>query len=415
MLEVCTGALDTARIDRTAAPMSSPHVSSAPRPEPAVAGADDRPLLSVHRLDMAHPGDLSALAALFDEGTVRAADVVAVIGKTEGNGGVNDFTRGYFTQTLMGLLAERTGRSVETLLRELPCVLSGGTEGVLSPHYVVFARHGRLEAATPGADTTGPAALAIGTALSAPLATQDVGRWAHVVSVTGAVRVAMGDAGITRPDDVVFVQVKVPCVTAVRAQAAAAAGHAVLTADANRSMAAARAAGAFGVAVALGELPEDDALEAALLSDFERFSERASISCGVEVEADEVIVLGHSTRWRGELRMGCAPMRDALDLGAVARALRPLGMTADPQVGVDEATRIAAVFVKCEPDRRGRVRGARHTMLDDTDINAQRHVRGAVGGLVAGVLGDTRLFVSGGAEHQGPDGGGLVAVIARTS
>ena len=33
-------------------------------------------------------------------------------------------------------------------------------------------------------------------------------------------------------------------------------------------------------------------------------------------------------------------------------------------------------------------------MLDDTDINAQRHIRGAVGGLVASVLGDRRIFVS---------------------
>ena len=74
-----------------------------------------------------------------------------------------------------------------------------------------------------------------------------------------------------------------------------------------------------------------------------------------------------------------------------------------------------AVFVKCEPDRRGHIRGQRHTMLDDTDINAQRHIRGAVGGLVAGVLGDTRIFVSGGAEHQGPDGGGLIAAIAERS
>ncbi len=35
--------------------------------------------------------------------------------------------------------------------------------------------------------------------------------------------------------------------------------------------------------------------------------------------------------------------------------------------------------------------------------------------MVAGVLGDGRIFVSGGAEHQGPDGGGLVAVIARVT
>jgi len=38
---------------------------------------------------------------------------------------------------------------------------------------------------------------------------------------------------------------------------------------------------------------------------------------------------------------------------------------------------------------------------------------GDVSQLVAGVIGDARTFVSGGAEHQGPDGGGLIAVIAE--
>ncbi len=37
----------------------------------------------------------------------------------------------------------------------------------------------------------------------------------------------------------------------------------------------------------------------------------------------------------------------------------------------------------------------------------------AVGAIVASVLGDTALFVSGGAEHQGPDGGGLVSLIVE--
>ena len=90
--------------------------------------SDTRPQLHVRRLPMAHPGDLSALAALLDAGDLRAHEIVAVIGKTEGNGGVNDFTRGYFTQSLIGLLATRLGRPAEALVRELPCVLSGGTE-----------------------------------------------------------------------------------------------------------------------------------------------------------------------------------------------------------------------------------------------------------------------------------------------
>ena len=52
-------------------------------------------------------------------------------------------------------------------------------------------------------------------------------------------------------------------------------------------------------------------------------------------------------------------------------------------------------------------------MLDDSDIHASRHARALVGGVLAGVFGETQLFVSGGAEHQGPDGGGPLAVIAR--
>ena len=59
------------------------------------------------------------------------------------------------------------------------------------------------------------------------------------------------------------------------------------------------------------------------------------------------------------------------------------------------------------------IRGARHIMGDDSDIQASRHARALVGGVLAAGFGRTDLFVSGGAEHQGPDGGGPIAVIAR--
>ena len=54
-----------------------------------------------------------------------------------------------------------------------------------------------------------------------------------------------------------------------------------------------------------------------------------------------------------------------------------------------------------------------HQRLDDGDINQQRHIREAVGAIIASIFNDTGLFVSGGAEHQGPDGGGIVALIAE--
>jgi cyanuric acid amidohydrolase len=360
----------------------------------------------VFRLSMAHPGDLSALEGLITDGIIAAGEVTAVIGKTEGNGGVNDFTRGYFTQTLMALLSRYLNEPAAQLLREIPCVLSGGTEGVMSPHYSVFCVRDDKAAASHGS------ALAIGTAFSAPVPVEIVGRRAHVESVAEAVRQAIANAGIERLEDVHFVQVKCPCVTVARASVGIAASKKPPPDDPPKPTAYARAAGAFGVALGLGEIEPDDFDDASLLSDFFIQSPRASISSGVEVESNEVIVLGNSSLWAGTLRIAHRPMADALDIGAIVDVLSDLGIAATPQVAADAAADIATVLVKCEPDRCGRIRGQRHTMLDDTDINAQRHIRGAVAGLVAGVIGDSRIFVSGGAEHQGPDGGGLIAVIA---
>jgi cyanuric acid amidohydrolase len=371
----------------------------------------------VHRLSMRHPGDLSELEALAGSGRLDPREVVAVIGKTEGNGGVNDFTRGYFTQSLMLTLSRLTGEAMESLLARVPCVLSGGTEGVLSPHYLVFTRtvDGGVPPPQPSPGGGGSGgAFAIGVAMSERVQPEAIGRPEQIRSVAAAVRAAMADAQITSAADVQFVQVKCPTVTIAGAQQAAARGQTVIAADPNRAMAFSRVAGALGVGMALGELGDDaEELARAALTDFARYSNKASISAGVEPHCNEVIVLGTSRAWSGPLRIACKPMRDALDIGAVYAACNELGLELrQHQLTPEAAARVAGVLVKCEPDRRGLVRGQRHTMLDDTDINAQRHIRGAVGGMVAGVIGDGRLFVSGGAEHQGPDGGGLVAVIA---
>ena len=63
------------------------------------------------------------------------------------------------------------------------------------------------------------------------------------------------------------------------------------------------------------------------------------------------------------------------------------------------------IFAKAEASPNGSVRGFRHTMLEDTDISSTRHARAAVGGLIAGLAGTGAIYVSGGAEHQGPAGG----------
>lgn len=364
---------------------------------------------SVHRFTMRDPGDVSELATAIGEGEVNPAHIVAVLGKTEGNGLVNDFTRGYLTQSLKLLLAEKLGQSMEAIGEKVIFVFSGGTEGVLTPHYVVFS-------VDPAPQTlTGKKTLAVGTAFTPVLAPEDLGRIAHVNSIAQAVRAAMAQAKITDPQDVHFVQVKGPCVTTERAAEAKARGAHLVTADPNKSMAYTRVASAFGVAAALGELPPEQIREDAFFTRLDWFSERASISSGVEVAVNEVMVLGNSAAWDSDYVIAHRPMVDALDINAVYAALGDLGIEA---IGDNTATglgRLAAAMVKCEPDSTGYVRGQRHTMWQDGDINAQRHIRGAVGGLVAGVIADTRIFVSGGAEHQGPPGGGMIALIAKAA
>lgn len=115
--------------------------------------------------------------------------------------------------------------------------------------------------------------------------------------------------------------------------------------------------------------------------------------------------------WDSGFAIGHAVMDDALDAAAVDRTLRLVDAVRGWAVGTTQSDHIVALLCKAEAARMGTIRGHRHTMLDDSDINATRHARALVGGVIAGRVGDTRLFVSGGAEHQGPDGGGPLAVI----
>ena len=54
----------------------------------------------VHRFSIADPSDVSGLKAAIDSGVIDVSTIVAVIGKTHGNGLVNDYTRGYLTLCL---------------------------------------------------------------------------------------------------------------------------------------------------------------------------------------------------------------------------------------------------------------------------------------------------------------------------
>ena len=61
--------------------------------------------VEVYKLPQNSPDDLMALESAIISGEINPQQIVAIMGKTEGNGCVNDFTRGFAVQTLKNYLA----------------------------------------------------------------------------------------------------------------------------------------------------------------------------------------------------------------------------------------------------------------------------------------------------------------------
>jgi cyanuric acid amidohydrolase len=362
--------------------------------------------VDVIRIPTAGPGDTSGLIGLIEAGRIDPKSVLAVLGKTEGNGGVNDFTREYATVALAGALAPFLGVSAQEVEHRIAFVMSGGTEGVLSPHITVFTR-------TPlVAGHTGGKRLSIGIAHTRDFLPEELGRQPQIRETAAAVRRAMIDAGIEETSDVHFVQVKCPLLTSERVDAAAARRAGTVTKNAYGSMGYSRGASALGVALALGEIPAEPR-EEDVLGRWDLFSSVASSSAGIELMHNVVVVMGNSVSSSSDLVIGHAVMKDAIDAAAIRAALGSVGLSADAMSDPAVSGRIVNIFAKAEAAPDGFVRGLRHTMLNDTDVSSTRHARAAVGGLVSGLAGTSAVYVSGGAEHQGPAGGGPIAVIAR--
>jgi cyanuric acid amidohydrolase len=362
--------------------------------------------IDVLRIPTGGPGDVSRLMALVESGALAPSSIVAVLGKTEGNGGVNDFTREYAVAALCSALAPHLGLAPRAVEERIAFVMSGGTEGVLSPHLTVFTRN---DVTTAAPQSSPDKRLSIGIAHTRDFLPEEIGRDEQIAETMAAVRQAMTDGGIEDPRDVHFVQVKCPLLTSERMEAAAARGRKAVTSSAYASMGYSRGASSIGVARALGEVGEGVG-EAQVLKDWNCFSSVASASAGIELMHNVVIVMGNSRLSQSPFVIGHAVMRDAIDFRAVMDAFR--GVRLDP-LDAQSQDRLVNIFAKAEASPDGVVRGLRHTMLDDSDINATRHARAAVGGLIGGVAGTGAIYVSGGAEHQGPPGGGPIAVIAR--
>ena len=278
----------------------------------------------VIRIPTHGPGDVSGLMALIDSGALEPSSILAVLGKTEGNGGVNDFTREYAVAALCNALSSHLKLAPREVEARIAFVMSGGTEGVLSPHITVFARRPRPEGV--GEDPS-EKRLSVGIAHTRDFLPEEIGRDAQIDETAKAVGAAMRDARIDAVSDVHFVQVKCPLLTSERVQEAGARGKTVVTASGYASMGYSRGASAIGVAKALGEIGAEVG-EAQVLKDWTLYSSVASCSAGIELMHNVVILFGASRFSSSPFRIGHAVMQDAIDLPAVMQALESVGLSA---------------------------------------------------------------------------------------
>lgn len=361
----------------------------------------------VFKIAMSAPDDVRELEKLIRSGAVDPASIVAVLGKTEGNGCVNDFTRALSTYAFRDLLVRETGKTAGEISKQIAFIMSGGTEGVMSPHATVFCKkeiEGKI---------SGKKGLVVSSGFTRDFLPEEQGTLAVVEECRRVTLELMEQAGIDSAADVHFVQIKCPLLTSERILEAQSRGKQVKITDTYKSMGYNRGASALGVAIALGEIDPAAVTEEAICRDWSLYSKVASTSAGIELLNCEVILMGNSTQSAGGYTIGHSVMKDAIDLEAVVEAIINSGMPVDKLPTKDQRSRIVNVFAKAEADSTGYVRGRRMTMLTDSDINHTRHARAVVNGVIAAVVDDPMVYVSGGAEHQGPDGGGPVAVIIR--
>lgn len=358
----------------------------------------------IHVFEMTAPNDVSGLACALESGSVHAEDIVCIMAKTEGNGLDNDHTRAYATDTLVALLGRHTGLDEGTLFDRISFILSGGVEGILNPHMIVFTV----------SDVTGGVGggLAIGRSFTRHIAPEEIGRTAQVTAVSDAVRKAMSEAAL-EPADVAYVMAKGVVLTADRVAEAQSRGVELCAADTHGSKPFTRAATALGVAVALGEVRRDAIGDSMIGTRFDLYSSRACVTPGIDLPRCEILVFGNSPAWTGDIAVAGTALRDMIDSPAVAEALRSLDMPATPQVSEKDRNRLLAVFVKGGPSTDDVIRGRRHVMWHDSDVHALRQFRAAIGGMLAGLTGDTRFYIAAGSEHQGPPGGATLAIFAR--
>ena len=370
-------------------------------------------------LPMGAPDDLAGLQERL-RSDVDARDIVAVFVKTEGNGLDNDWSRPLAIRALADLL----GSAASSAAGESPIwVVSGGCEGFTTPHMLVVVHRRPDGRSGLAADTP---LLVASYARSRALTASELGTAAQVDACADALLEACERLGLA-PAEVIYAHAVAPWFD----ERLAPGEGTPLATDAHASKPFSRAACALGAAMALEGVSRRTALRALAAADRSVHGNRCAVTAGPTGGVVQVLVFGHlpasrvPSHRRGAAPAGvaqtirCVTMADALDFEALRRcAVPPEGAGKDgfsraraSDVADGPRAPPVAVLCKADPPPAGRLRGERLAFGNDSDIHAFRHYRAAMSGMLAAATGGTRSFIGGGAEHQCPHGGVLLAMV----
>lgn len=366
------------------------------------------PATDAFRVTLDHTTDVAGLKQLVADGLLRADDVVAVTGKTEG-WQRGETSRVDADQAIRRFLLDNGSRPA-TVIDAIPMVFTTGGIGILTPHVVVYTR----TCGPPAAD--GTSRLAVGVARSALVQPDWLATTKLLEANADAVRAAAADAGI-EPAQVEYVVGKAYYPTKQAFADARAAGHQIPELDARTLFRKASGSAGLGVAVAADGMPMPLAEE--IGSRLELYSAKVAVSAnewepvGGAGPQTQLMALGNKPGAGGRLRVGHAAMMDTLDVDALNRALRRAGLDVGPgPLTPENRARVVAVYVKFAFPPEGRLRGRRQ-IVENPEYGNQ--VKAALGGMFSSVLQDNLVWISASATHQGPAGGGTVAAVVDVS
>lgn len=364
--------------------------------------------IKAYKIETARPDDLSGLERLIADGELIPEDLLCIIGKTEGNGGRNDFTRDLAMHAYEDLFARLLGISREAVTDRIIFSLSGGCEGVVTPHIIAFTREGEI--AREPCKKDGGKGLAVAIGYTREFEPQEIGRMEQVRETARVIGELIDELKLDDPQDVHLIQMKgaIPAYTYEQGQAAARSCKPMRS-----DMVYSRGASALAAACAMHEIAIADLDDDAICADFSRYSSVASCSAKPGLTRTEIMVFGNSRFADSDLTICSTVLESMIDSPSIHALLRGQGFDFEAQLSPVDRSRIVGVFAKSEADPTNHINGRRHTMLTDDDISDTRYSRCVLSSVIASITGDTTIYVSTRAEHHGPSGGGTLSVILR--